>query len=279
MADSIEPITIGPQWVDVYTATGISVGTPLTIYCSGVPAELANSASEPAGNEVGAVVESDESVQVDGSSNGLWARSSGQSTILYVSDARGGIRAIPFSDPRTIDGNKAVTMQPYTELNIKRGSQFYARVAYPIGSEIAAAGTVKLYFETGSKTVLIKDRMFHYIGEEFELNIYGSPTGVTGGTAITISNWNLKTPQATTIVSALKGVTTTTDGTLVQDPEYFFGASATGQRTPDAIPEGYERAIPPNSEFLVTIQNTSASTARVQYGLSWYEGPISTEIP
>lgn len=278
MADSVAPITVGPDWEDVYSLTGIPVGTPLLVTAAGATAQLTTKETKPT-NEVGGVVETDQTVFVSGSEAGLWASASGTSATLYVQEATGGIHAFPFSDPRTIDGSKAYTMQPYTALNIKRGSQFYARVAYPIGSTVAAGATVKLYFETGDKTILVKDRMFHYIGEEFEINIYSSPTGVTGGTAIPISNWNLKSPQSTTVVSALKGVATTSDGTAVQGPEYFFGAAATGQRTPDAIPEGYERVIPPNSNFLVTITNNGANPARCEYFLTWHEGDISTEIP
>lgn len=278
MPDSIAPITVGPDWSDVYDLTGIAVGTPLLITASGATARLATKATKPT-DELGSVVETDQTVFVSGSESGLWASSSVSSATIYVQEAEGGIHAFPFSDPRTIEGSKAYTVQPYTELNIKRGLQFYARVAYPLGGTIAAGATQKLYFETGDKTVLVKDRMFHYIGEEFEIGIYGSPTGVTGGTAIPISNWNLKSPQATTIVSALKGVTTTTDGTAAQEPEYFFGAAAEGQRAPDSIPEGYERVIPPNSSFLVTITNNGSSPARCEYTLTWYEGDISTEIP
>lgn len=279
MALSGVPIEVGPQWEDVYSLSGITVGTPLLVTSEGpTTAYLAIASSEPT-TETGSAIDPREQEQVDGSVEGVWARSAGQATTLLVQDARSAIRSMPFSDPRTIDGSKAYTMQPYVSLNIKRGSQFYARVAYPIGGTIAAGATVKLYFETGEKTILVKDRMFHYIAEELEINIYASPTGVTGGTAIPISNWNLKSPLATTVVSALKGVTTSADGTLVQAPEHFFGASAQGQRAANSIPEGYERVIPPNSGFLVTISNNGANPARCEYFLSWHEGDISTEIP
>lgn len=280
MADSISPVPLTTLWMDLYAASGIAPGTPLLVMATGTAGDvrIAISATEPV-DEVGARIPFNKQSSIDGSQSGVWARASGgNATLLVQADSGGAARLLPFSDSRVIDGTKAFTTQPYTELNIKKGSQFYARVAYPLADPIGAGLTRKLYFTTGTPTVLVKDRMLHYIGEEFEINIYANPTGVTGGTPITISNWNLKNPNVTT-VSGTKDVTTTTDGTLIQDPEFFYGAGATGQRTPDSIPEGYERVIAPNSDILVTITNNGANPARCQYTLSWYEGEISTEIP
>lgn len=192
-------------------------------------------------------------------------------------DTDGAIRLNPFSDSRIIDGNKAITVQPFTELNIKNGVQYYIRTAWPLGATIPSGGTRNIYFGIGAKTVLTKLRIFDYIGEELALRIYANPT-VSGGTPLTISNWNLKAPVATT-VTATKDVTVSDTGTLSGEPEYFFGGGAQGQRVASSIPEGYERVVPPNSSFLIQIENTSSSVARAQYFLTWYEGEISTEIP
>jgi hypothetical protein len=58
-------------------------------------------------------------------------------------------------DPRTIDGNKAVTTQPFTELNSKRGVQYEA--AFYLAS-LAASGVTNIIIAVGaSNPVLIKD--------------------------------------------------------------------------------------------------------------------------
>ena len=278
MAASGVPIQVGPQWEDLYSLTGIAAGTPLLVTCVGpTTAMVATSESEPT-TEAGSAIDPREQEQIDGGNIGAWARSAGQETTLYVQDARGAVRAVPFSDPRTIDGSKAYTVQPFTELNIKRGSQFYARASWPLGDTIGNGATKKVHFAIGDSPILVKLRVFQYIAEELKLTLYASPAGVTGGTAIAISNWNAISPN-TTVVTATKNVTTSSDGTPLGDPEYFYGSNSQGQRVADSIPEGFERVIPANSEFIVAIENTGSGTARAEYFLTWHEGDISTEIP
>lgn len=280
MADSIAPVTIGPDWTDLYAATGFPVGAPLLIVPIGNAGDvrIAISATKPT-DQVGTKVPFGKEAVIDGEQSGAWANSSGGTAVVYVQEnTAGAVRLSPFSDSRIIDGNKSITVQPYTELNIKNGLQFYIRASWPLADTISAGSTRKLHFAFGNKTILVKRRIFDYISEELQIVVSANPTGVSGGTGLTVRNWNAKTPQ-TSIATVTKGVTTTSDGTPIDDPEYFFGGGATGQRIQSSIPEGYERVIPPNSEYIVAITNTSTSTARAQYALTWYEGEISTEIP
>lgn len=170
-------------------------------------------------------------------------------------------------------GLRALTTQPCTEANVKNGVQFYARANYPLASPIPAGQTRKLFFQTGAKQVLVKLRDFAYVAEELRLNLYRTPTGVSGGTPLVVHNYNGVNPVATT-VSATKSVTTVTDGVEFDggDPEYFFGANAVAQRVSNSIPLGRERVLPPNTSFLVAITNTGTGDARCQYFLDWYEG-------
>lgn len=280
MSDSVAPITIGRDWTDVYAASGITVGTPLLIIPVGIGGDvrLAVSGTKPT-SQVGTRVPFNHEASIDGGQSGLWAISSGAPSTIYVQANTGGaIRLTPFSDSRIIDGNKAITTQPFTELNVKTGSQFYARASWPLADTILAGTTRKIHFIVGDSTILVKVRFFSYIAEELELQIFQGPTGVTGGSPIQISNWNAINPNVS-VVSASKNVSTTSDGTPIQDPEFFFGSSATGQRIQESIPENIERVIPGNTEYLVTITNNSAGVARVEYGLTWYEGVLSTEVP
>ena len=182
-------------------------------------------------------------------------------TIEFPADIVSGVRG-------------AMVVQPYTEVNVKHGLQFYARAAWPLSDTISAGETVKMHFVTGTKVVLVKIRELTYVAEELVLRLFANPVNASAGTPITIKNYNLRNPQATTIVKAAKNVTTTSDGTEIEpaDPEYFFGAGAAGNRTQATSPTGFERVIPPNSSLLLTLQNTGSGAARAQYFLTWYEG-------
>jgi hypothetical protein len=176
------------------------------------------------------------------------------------------------------NGLAAVTTQPYTEANVKNGVQFNVRAVWPLGDVIAPAGIKKIWFKTGAKQVIVKLREVQYVAEELKLELFKTPTGVTLGTDLTVHNYNGVSPVATTVL-AKKNVTTTTNGTAFDngDPEYFFGSANAPQRAAASIPQGRERILPANSEFLIVITNTGTGDARVQYFLDWYEG--DSDIP
>lgn len=172
----------------------------------------------------------------------------------------------------TLKGVKAYVVQPYTEANVKRGLQYYVRMAWPLDDPIAGNTSRKILFQTGAKQVLVKRREFNYVGEELQIELFEGPSGVTGGTAFPVNNWNEVSPVPST-VTVTKNVSTTDDGTpLESEPEYFFGSTTGFNRQPASIPIGRERIIPPNSTFLVVISNNNGADARCQYFLDFYEG-------
>lgn len=185
---------------------------------------------------------------------------------------------LPMIPDGAFTGLRAIITQPYTEANVKNGLQFNLRAAWPLLDPIATGTTRKIHFRTNAKPVIVKLREVQYLAEELILRLFRDPTGVTGGTALTIHNYNAVSPVATT-VTATKNVTTTTDGTQFDsgDPEYFFGGANDPQRQTASIPAGRERILPANTSFLVTIQNSGGGNARVQYFLDFYEG--GTDIP
>lgn len=201
-------------------------------------------------------------------------------TLAGVTGGSGGLLWVQQSEipVGTFEGLSAITTQPYTEANVKNGLQFYIRAAWPKGGEIPAGATRKIWFNTGSSPIIVKARVVEFDAEEVRIDLYAGPTGVTGGTAITPRNYNRVAPVAA-VSSALKNVTTTTDGTPFDpdDPEYFFGASNSPQRTPGSILQGRERILPANAQFIVAITNTGSSIARVQYFLDYYQG--GTDLP
>lgn len=174
--------------------------------------------------------------------------------------------------PGLFTGLRAITAQPYTEANVKNGLQFYARAAWPQATQIPAGQTRKLWFKTGAKKVIVKTREIHFTGEEFRVDIYAAPTGVTGGTDIAIKNYNAINPVATTC-QGKQDVTTSSDGVLFDGPEWFFGATGTANRAGTTIPQGRERILPPETQFIVAFTtSTGTGNTRLQYFLDWYEG-------
>lgn len=178
-------------------------------------------------------------------------------------------------------GLRALTTQPYTEANVKNGLQYYLRAVWPTADPIANGTPRKIWFRTTSKPVIVKLRDFQYVGEEIQIDLFRGPTGVAGGTPLTINNYNGVNPIASTC-QATKNVTTVSDGTPFGggDSEYFFGSASNPNRTQESIPQGRERVLPANTEFLVRVQNNisgGANTARAQYYLDWYEG--ATDLP
>lgn len=203
----------------------------------------------------------------------------------------GGVAPVAWFDTDAMpaglyNGLAAMTMQGYAEANVKNGVQFDMRACWGLfnasppgtGGVIPTGSTRKILFQTGAKTVLIKLRELQYIAEEVVLRLFRAPTGVTGGTALSINNYNARNPVAST-VSATKNVTTATDGTEFNatDPEVFFGSSNNPQRNQATALQGRERLLLPNTTYLVTITNTGSGDARVEYHLDWYEG--DTDLP
>lgn len=204
----------------------------------------------------------------------LYARAPDGSAALVL-DLNTGLFGMPSG---LFEGLRAITVQPYTEANVKNGLQFYIRAVWPKGGEIPAGATRKIWFNTGPSPIIVKARVFEFDAEELRIDLFSGPTGVTDGTTITPRNYNRVSGFAA-VSQAKKNVTTVSDGTPFDpdDPEYFFGASNSPQRTPGSILQGRERILPANTEFIVAITNTGASIARCQYFLDYYQG--GTDLP
>jgi len=175
--------------------------------------------------------------------------------------------------PGAWEGTRGLIVQPYTEANVKNGMQYYLRAAWPLTDVIPTTESRKVWVKTGTQKVLVKLRDLQFVAEELRLELFRAPVTVTGGIDLTIQNYNSINPVVTTTV-AKKNVTTVSDGVPFDagDPEYFYGAAASPQRVAASIPQGRERVIPPNTEFIVKITNTGSGSARVQYFLDWFEG-------
>jgi len=181
-----------------------------------------------------------------------------------------------------LTGGRAVNVQFYSESNIKKGLQFYIRKSFPLVDAVRGLGPLAsgesayILFKTGSKKVIFKSRIVSYIGEEFSLEIFSNPIVLAGneGDQVAPSNFNTVNPQQTT-VQVFKNVDLTggSEGSAIDDePEYYFGGTATGQRVGNSIPEGSERILNKDVVFLIKITNTGGGTGRFSYFGEWFEG-------
>jgi hypothetical protein len=169
---------------------------------------------------------------------------------------------------QAFQGLRAMNTQTYVETNVKLGAQFYIQYALPT---LAGGATHKIAFVTGAQPVLIKSRDLYGFGASIALQIFKQPTGVTGGTPITVQNYNDINAVATT-VNVTGGVATTANGTAWGDPQHIYGASQVVSRTGSGLAPGGDRVLKPNSSYLVVVTNADTQSASADYFLTWYEG-------
>lgn len=188
---------------------------------------------------------------------------------------------IPLIPDGAFTGMRAICVQPYTETNVKLGAQHYFRVSRSAGNTppnlLAAGAAWRVRVQTGVTPVTVKLREMHYRAEELRLELFRNPTEVTGGTNVIVRNFNTVNPLPTQVI-VTDNVTTVTNGVPFDNPEFFYGSTAAGQRAGGSIPAGRERILDPSTSYLVVITNTGTGDAAVQYFLDWYEGELDLPL-
>lgn len=172
-------------------------------------------------------------------------------------------------------GLRALTIQNYTEANVKNGVQYESSTYNP---SVAANAVSYFVILTGSKGALIKGRTITVNGLGLKLETFVNPT-YTGGTPIPIYNLNHKNPVPPT-VTVLGNPTVTADGTKIACDKYILGTNPQGgvsvvSATLFTEAQGLETVLAPNSIYL--FKSTSLETADTQAVFSyntWYEGGI-----
>lgn len=180
----------------------------------------------------------------------------------------------PNIDPRVYTGLQAFTVQSFTEVNSKNGTQYEAssRVL-----NLANGANIDTLFTTGNNPVLVKSRKISYNGTSFVARVY-SGTTYTGGTIIPYFNLNNRNPVAGTVVIR-GGATITGVGTEIATPTYGVGSDGQGSRAVASFSDiGIERVLASNTTYLLRITNDSGAAQNIAAYLTWYEGPISSEI-
>lgn len=176
-------------------------------------------------------------------------------------------------------GNRAMTVQFYTEANVKSGKQFEASTYTDAFPGLASSGYV---VRTGGEDVVLKGRTISVSGLGLKLEMFLNPT-YTGGSPIQIYTLNHRNSNGTT-VQILAGPTVTNDGIKVACDKYIFGSNLQGgvsvsSSTLFTEAPGLEMILPKNSTFYFKSTSLDTDPQRVFSYNTWYEGDTDLPLP
>jgi hypothetical protein len=176
-------------------------------------------------------------------------------------------------------GTRAMTVQGYIEANVKNGVQYESSSPVTL---LGAGANIDTIFITGSKPVIIKDRIVKFNGVFLTTKVYRAPA-YTGGTPRVSYNLNDITPVVST-VQIIGGATVTDVGTEFGAATYDIGSTGIGNvQISTYSATGVERILRPNTVYLQRITNEDAAAQSVAGTLTWYEGvtdlPLTGPLP
>jgi hypothetical protein len=181
-------------------------------------------------------------------------------------------------DPRVYRGFQAVTMQPFTEANVKNGLQYFVNINVP---SIATSGVRRYLFETGNKDVLIKAIELNGNSDLFSYQVFKDvdPTLFSLGAPLAIYNYSDKDPVTeTTEIREVTALNAGSEGDPWGDRVRYIGSLEVGNRPSKGTrPPGIERQCDKNKFYMVELRNLSTTNPLVtDLYMTWYEGPVSS---
>lgn len=182
-------------------------------------------------------------------------------------------RRLFFGIRETVGGLHAITTQTYTELNIKRGNQFYINEKFT--GIVATGGTKEILFRMGPEPVILKNRIIktNAVNLDYEVLVGGTLSFTNDGTPIAGHNANGVSPN-TPQSQAFEDPTYTGSG-ILNERDWIPGSEGVGNRSMGSFSTlGFEKIIPGNIEILVRFTNNGPTDADIFYFLTFYEGPI-----
>lgn len=188
----------------------------------------------------------------------------------YLRDLR---NQIELSLPTGIaSGDRAMTVQSYTEANSKRGVQHEGSTLLAMPGD----GVNDTIFLTGSLPVAMKGRTINFNGVGVKGEIY---TGVTytGGTPAVYQNASDINPVPG-LSQIIVGATVTDPGTLAFAPVYAFDNSSVVGRGGAVILLGGEKLLKPNTAYLFRLTSLDTQPQSVSSFLTWYEGGLDLPL-
>lgn len=172
-----------------------------------------------------------------------------------------------------IDGGKALTVQNFTELNSKSGTQFETAGFTP------DAVTEDLLIRTGSKPVVVKGIELQIDGDGLQFQLLSNITA-TPGTAFETTNLHAGSAITPELHVSLVTDADTTSAVSESPLITLVGATTPGSTAnPTSTQPGLERILEPNTDYLLRRESlTSAQTQKSAFYMTWHEGEISTNI-
>lgn len=171
-------------------------------------------------------------------------------------------------------GQAAMTVQSYTEANVKNGLQF--EYSFDAVAVTATTGKVSAIFLTGTKPVIVKARIIDFTGKKIRARVFRAPV-YTGGTPNTPYNLN-DTVISPSTVSVISGATISNDGVEFGAPNTIYGSDLQGNSVQGTFAvTGQERILRPMTAYHLMIENLGDTTSNISGYLTWYEG--RTDLP
>jgi hypothetical protein len=277
--------TFMPVVSSVYSNLNMTLSIPIgtNIFITNTTSYLVyiyTGAAQPNSNLEFYPLDYNESVEIPPSADTVWVRSENISTNIMVQYSPLAIKpysSVTSSTTSNIPdgvfiGTRAMTVQGYTESNVKNGVQFNTsrRVVSLAGNTNSDS-----IFLTGAKPVILKARKIGYTGNGVSASIYTSPT-FTGGITASITNPNNINPAPSTI-TLLSSPVITNIGTLTTAIAYSEGNITSQGRGNAEATLGEEVIMRPNTAYLLRVTSLDSAAQNFNAYLSWYEG--SPDLP
>ena len=176
-------------------------------------------------------------------------------------------------------GLRAMTVQSYTEANVKNGAQF--EFSSP-RTTLAAGQPTTSVLRTGALPVLIKSRVIQFTGKGITARLYEGGTFTAGsGTGLPIYNMRRKPPVPAALCTARAGITVTALGVEYGAPTVGIGSTGQGQTVYGAFQvQGVERWLEPNTTYFLQITNDSTTDPTdISVYVTFYEGKPDLPLP
>lgn len=168
---------------------------------------------------------------------------------------------------RIINGLRAQTVQPYDEINKKRGTQWEASRVVTLAASASTTSIIK----TGALPVDLKQRAFAFDGIGITASIFKAPT-YTGGTATPA--FNFRTDITTGLLTTLfTDPTVTNNGTKCGADIFTIGPASQTNKGLGLTSYPGNRILEPNTTYLLTITNRDTNASQiVSARIEFYEG-------
>jgi len=194
-----------------------------------------------------------------------------------IVDGERSMRVLTEAPDGLYTGTRAMTVQYYTEANVKNGAQHALATYNP--ALPAAPGFTDIVVITGALPISIKGRAFQWDGAGIQLDTYRSPT-YTGGTPITYYNMS-DIAQLAGLAQILGSPTVTDVGVRISPTRTLLGSTGQGNSVLSSAAkdaDGLESILAPNTTYLFRTTSLHTATQRLSSFSTWYEGDLDLPI-